>query len=110
MRRSLALLCVTAAIGGGLTAAAPSSAAPSPAAPASRPSSAPAVDGELLVGYVAGAEPAARDRARSRASVRLAERLVKGSGARAEVERVQLPAGRAREQAIAELQADPAVA
>ncbi|MCW2622408.1 MAG: peptidase, partial [Frankiales bacterium] len=40
----------------------------------------------------------------------LAERLVKGSGARAEVERVQLPAGKAREQAIAELQADPAVA
>ena len=110
MRRPLALLCVTAALGGGLAAASPSAAAPSPAAPASRPSSAPAVEGEVLVGYVAGAEPAARDRARGRASARLAERLVKGSGSRAEVERVQLPAGKAREQAIAELKADPAVA
>jgi len=110
VRRPLALLCVTAALGGGLAAASPSSAAPSPAAPPSRPAPAPAVDGELLVGYVAGAAPAARERARGRASARLAERLVAGGAGRAEVERVQLPAGKAREQALAELRADPAVA
>ena len=107
MRRPLVLLCITAVVGGGLAAASPSAAAPSPA---SLSPQAPAVEGELLVGYVAGAAPAERDRARGRASARLAERLVKGAGARAEVERVALPAGRSRDQAVRELQADPAVA
>jgi subtilisin family serine protease len=65
---------------------------------------------ELLVSYVRGASPAARDKARGRAAAKLADRVVKGTGVRAEVELVRLPRGSDRSRAARELQADPAVA
>ena len=109
MRRSLALLTATVVVGGGFAAAAaPSSATPAAAHPVAG-QAAPAVDGELLVGYVTGAQPAERERARGRAGARLTEKVVKDSRGRGAVERVSLPSGKAREQAIRELESDPSV-
>ena len=110
MRRPISLLCAIALGLTGLTGlalTAPASAAPVPQASSA---AAAAVPGELIVGYVAGASAVQRERARGRASARFAERLVAAATDRAEVEIVRLPAGKARAQAIAELQSDPAVA
>jgi subtilisin family serine protease len=65
---------------------------------------------ELVVGYVAGATPAAQERARGRAGAVRAERVVAARADRAEVELVRLPAGKARDAAVRELESDPAVA
>ena len=69
-----------------------------------------AVPDELVVGYVAGATTDQRERARGRAAARFAERVVAAKSDRTEVELVRLPQGTNRDQAIAELQSDPAVA
>ncbi|MEO7260054.1 MAG: S8 family peptidase [Jatrophihabitantaceae bacterium] len=68
------------------------------------------VANELLVGYVNGSAAVDRDRARGRAAAQLAERVVRGAGARAEVELVRLPAGADQARAIQALKADPSVA
>jgi subtilisin family serine protease len=89
----------------------PSHAAPAASATtASSNAAAKSVANELLVGYVAGAAATDRARARDRAAARLAERVVPGSAARAEVELVRLPAGSDQARAIQALKADPAVA
>jgi subtilisin family serine protease len=107
VRRSLAVLC-TATLGlTGLGVAAPAGAAPAPQASSS---AAAAVPDELLVGYEAGATTAERERARSRASAQRQERVVAAGADRTEVELVRIPQGKDREQAIAELESDPAVA
>ena len=105
MHRPTALLCLAAVSATGLALAAPAGAAPAPAA-----SAAAAVPGELVVGYVAGAGPAERERARGRAAAVRAERVVPAQAGRAEVELVRLPAGKDRGAAIRQLEADPAVA
>ncbi len=107
MRRPSSLLCVAAL---GLTGFATLS--PATAAPAAQSSStaAAAVPDELLVGYVAGATDADRERARSRAAAQAQERVVAAGADRLEVELVRLPRGKDRDQAVAELQSDPAVA
>jgi subtilisin family serine protease len=64
----------------------------------------------VLVGYVNGAAASDRARARGKASAQLADRVVKGSSARAEVELLRLPAGADRARAMQQLKADPAVA
>ncbi len=104
---SLVLLCATA-----LTAAGPVVSAPAAAGTPARPGHAApdAVEGELLVGYSPGAAPAALERARGRAAAVLADRVVRGQGARGEVELVRLPQGASRERAAAALRSDPAVA
>ncbi|CAA9408334.1 MAG: Serine protease, subtilase family [uncultured Propionibacteriaceae bacterium] len=116
MRRSLPFIRIATV---GLAATALSVLGPGAAAvPVGNPAHAttPAVVGqqaaadELLVGYVSGAGEAERERARGRAAARLAERVVRGSGARAEVELVRLPAGADRARAVRDLKADPAVA
>jgi PKD repeat protein len=110
VRRRLSLLCVAAVAAAGVSAA---TVAPATAAPSERGSSAnapAAVPGELLVGYVAGATASERGRARGRASAQFAERVVAAQADRTEVELVRLPQGKSREQAIAELRSDPAVA
>jgi subtilisin family serine protease len=90
---------------------APGNAATPAAQPGASAASGPrAVANELLVGYVAGATVADRARARDRAAARLAERVVPGAAARAEVELVRLPAGTDQAHAIRSLKADPAVA
>ncbi len=78
---------------------------PAPAAGGAR-----AAADELLVSYVPGAQPADRARARGRAVGRLVERVVPGSGGRAQVELVRLNPGSDRSRAVRELEADPAVA
>ena len=111
MRRPISLLCATALGLTGLTGlalTAPASAAPAPQA--SSAAAAAAVPGELIVGYVAGATASQRASARGRASASFAERVVAAATNRAEVEIVRLQAGKARAQAIAELESDPAVA
>ena len=75
----------------------------------SAPAAQEAVPGELLVGYVAGTSPEQRSRARGRASAALAERVVVAGAGRGEVERVRVPAGKAQDQAIREIESDPAV-
>ena len=107
MPRPTALLCIAALSASGLALAAPAVAAPAP--PASPVAHAAAPD-ELVVGYVAGATPAAQDRARGRAAAVRAERVVLARADRAEVELVKLPPGKARAAAIRELESDPAVA
>ena len=107
MHRPTVLLCLAALSASGLALAAPAGAAPAPVA---SPSAAAAAPDELVVGYVAGASPAAQDRARGRAGAVRAERVVPARADRAEVELVRLPPGKAREAAIRELASDPAVA
>ncbi len=105
--RSLALLCLTALALSGLAVGGPASAAPAAQA---GPIAAQAVPDELVVGYVAGATAEQRERARGRASAQRAERVVAAQADRTEVELVRLPQGKNRDQAVAELQSDPAVA
>ena len=108
MRRSLALLAVTALGASGLAVTAPAAAAPAPQASSAAAAAAPA--DELVVGYVPGTTPAERERARGRAAAALAERVVAAASDRTEVELVRLPQGKARDRAVAELLGDPAVA
>ena len=108
MHRPSALLCLAALSASGLALAAPAVAAPAPAA--SPVAAAAAAPDELVVGYVAGASPAAQERARGRAGAARVERVVPARADRAEVELVRLPAGKAREAAVRELESDPAVA
>lgn len=107
MRRALSLLCLAAVSATGIAVAGPAVAAP---APGSEPAESAAVADELVVGYVVGAEPSSQDRARGRAAAKSAKRVVAARGDRAEVELVQLPRGKDRKQAIADLESDPAVA
>jgi hypothetical protein len=107
VRRTLALACA-AAVGLVPALAGPAPAAAAPAAAASSSHAAPA--DQLVVGYAAGASDAARERARGRAGAVRVERVVAARADRAEVELVRLPQGKARDRAIAELEADPAVA
>ena len=107
MRRPLALLAASALGLGGLAAGSPAAAAPAPQASPTAAAAAPA--DELVVGYVAGASADQRARARGLASAHLAERVVAAAADRAEVELVRLPQGKNRDQAIVELQSDPAV-
>jgi subtilisin family serine protease len=112
MRRSLPFLCAATMALSAFAVSVPGNAA----TPAAQPAAASATSGhqsvanELLVGYVAGANAADRSRARDRAAARLAERVVPGAAARAEVELVRLPAGADQARAIRSLKADPAVA
>ena len=109
MRRSLSLLCAASLGISGLAAA---GTAPASAAPADQANTraAEAVPDELLVGYVRGASSADRERARGRASAQRVERVVAAASDRNEVELVRIPSGANRDQAIADLQNDPAVA
>ncbi len=107
MRRPLALFCAAALGVTGVALTAPAQAAPSPQASSAAAAAAP---DELVVGYVVGASPEQRSRARGRASAQLAERVVQAAADRTEVELVRLPQGKNRDQAAAELQSDPAVA
>jgi len=107
VRRPLSLLCLAALSATGIAVAGPAAAAPAPKA---APAEAAAVADELVVGYVVGAQPSSRDRARGRAAAKLEKRVVAARGNRAEVELVHLPQGKDRKRAIAELQSDPAVA
>jgi len=107
VRRPLSLLCVTAL---GLTGLALTTPASAVTAPQASSTAAPAVPDELIVGYVPGASAVQRERARGRASARLAERLVAAATDRTEVEIVRLPQGKNRDQALAQLESDPAVA
>jgi subtilisin family serine protease len=107
MRRALALLSVAALGAAGLAISTPAAAAPAEQASST---ALEAVAGDLLVGYVEGASPAARERARGRAAAQLEEQVVAAAAGRATVELVRLPSSKSRDEAIAELQADPAVA
>ena len=107
MRRPLVLLCTAALAAGGLALSAPAGAAPAPQASST---AAAAVPDELLVGYVAGATAADRDRARGRVLAQRQERVVAAAADRTEVELVRLPSGRDRDAAVRELESDPAVA
>src|SRR5688500_10163790 len=107
MRRTVALLSAAVLGAAGLAFAAPTSAAPTEHAAATAHE---AVPGELLVGYVEGASGADRERARGRASAQLEEHVVSAAAGRAAVELVRLPGGKNRDQAIAELESDSAVA
>ena len=110
MRHPLSLLCAAALTLSGLGVVGTAAAAPAPQpSPGAGPNAAQAVPDELVVGYVSGASAAQRDRARGRASARLAQRVVAAAGDRVEVELVRLPQGKSRSQAIAALQSDPAV-
>ncbi|MEX2290393.1 MAG: S8 family serine peptidase [Mycobacteriales bacterium] len=106
MRRPLSLLCIAALAATGLAVSGPAVAAPPP--PAGQ--AAAAVPDELLVGYVAGANAQDRERARSRAGAQRQEQVVQAGADRTAVELVRLPRGKDREQAIGELESDPAVA
>ena len=108
VHRPSALLCLAALTATGLALAPPAGAAPAPA-PRSAATAA-AVPGELVVGYVAGASAADRDRARTRADAARAERVVRAQADRGEVELVRLAAGKDSSAAIQQLEADPAVA
>ena len=107
MRRPLTLLCAAALALTGSALTAPAQAAPAPAASSTAAAAAP---DELVIGYVAGATATERSRARARASAAFAERVVAAAADRREVELVRLPQGKNRDQAVAELQSDPAVA
>jgi subtilisin family serine protease len=107
VHRPTALLALAALSASGLALATPAVAAPAPGA---SPVAHAAAPDELVVGYVAGATPAAQARARARAGAVRAERVVPARADRAEVELVRLPAGKAREAAVRELESDPAVA
>lgn len=107
MRRCLSLLCATALGAAGLAVSAPAVAAPAPEASST---AAAAVPDELVVGYVAGASSSDRERARGRAAAQRQEQVVAARADRAEVELVRIPRGKDRDQAIAELESDPAVA
>ena len=109
MRRSLPLLCAATMALSAFAVSVPGNAATPAAAPAST-TARQSVANELLVGYVNGATSTDRARARDRAAARLAERVVPGAAARAEVELVRLPAGADQARAIRSLKADPAVA
>jgi len=111
VHRPTVLLCLAALSASGLALAAPAVAAPAPAAgpPAAGQGASAAAPDELVVGYVAGASPAAQERARGRAGAVRAERVVPARADRAEVELVTLPAGKARDAAVRELESDPAV-
>lgn len=107
MRPRLALL--TAATVGSAVMVLPPAAIATPAGDGS--GTAPeAVAGDLLVGYDVGATTTDRAHGRDRAHARFAEQVVRGSADRREVELVRLPAGADPEQAIAQLESDPAVA
>ena len=110
MHRPSVLLCAATLGLSGLVAVTPATATAAPAPPASSTATAAAPADELVVGYVAGATPAERSRARGRASASFAERVVAAAADRTEVELVRLPQGKNRDQAVAELQSDPAVA
>src|SRR5680860_1083486 len=107
MRYPVSMLCAVALTLSGLGAVGTAAAAPAPHASTMATQ---AVPDELVVGYVAGASADHRARARGRASARLAGRIVAAAADRAEVELVRLPQGKNRDQAVAELQSDPAVA
>lgn len=107
MRYPLSILCAAALTLSGLGVVGTAAAAPAPQA---SPTAAQAVPDELVVGYVAGASAAQRERARGHASARFAERIVAAAADRTEVELVRLPHGMNRDQAVAQLQSDPAVA
>jgi len=107
VRHPLSLLCTVALALSGLGAVATTAAATP--APQSSPNAARSVADELVVGYVTGATASQRERARGRASARLSERVVAAAGNRKEVELVRLPQGKNRDQAVAELEGDPAV-
>ena len=107
MRRPLSLLCVAALGLTGLATLTPATAAP---AVQSSQTAAAAAEGELLVGFVAGATAEDRQRARSRASAQRQDTVVAAGADRNEVELVRLPQGKDRDRAIAELESDPAVA
>ena len=109
MHRPSVLLCAATLGLSGLVAVTPATATAAPAPQASAASAAAPAD-ELVVGYAAGATPAEHSRARGRASASFAERVVAASADRTEVELVRLPQGKDRDQAVAELQSDPAVA
>lgn len=104
MRRGLSLLCAAALGATGLAVATPASATPEARSGTS------AVPDQLVVGYVEGATTSDRERARGRAAAQREERVVAAGAARREVELVRLPRGKSADQAIAELQSDPAVA
>ncbi len=112
MRRSIYRAATVAACAAALSvpalAATAAPGTPHSAAPAAASHS--SVADELLVGYVAGTAATDRAQARDRAGARLAERVVPGSAARAEVELVRLPSGTDRGRAIQALKSDPAVA
>jgi subtilisin family serine protease len=107
VRRSMSILSVVAVAVAGL-AAGP---LPATAAPASQAhgTAAAAVPDELLVGYAPGTRPGERERARRRADAQRQERVVAGAADRREVELVRLPPGKDRDEAIAQLESDPAV-
>ena len=107
MRRPLSLLCAAALGVGGLMHLPAASASPDPHASST---AAAAVPGELLVGYVDGATSDDRARARGRAGAEARDEVVQDRADRNAVELVRLPQGKDRDQAVAELESDPAVA
>jgi len=109
VRRPLTVLCLTALVATPAVLALPATAAPK--APVGKGAvAAPAVADELVVGYVAGAAPAERERARGRAAGKKKESVVAAEAGAREVELVAVPAGADLSTAIAQLEADPAVA
>ena len=104
---AVALSTSALSIPGSWAAAAP---ADSTAPPEPAQLTASAVPGELVVSYRSGAARPQRDRARGKAAAALADRVVPGTGARAEVEVVRLKGGSDRARAMRALKADPAVA
>ena len=108
MRPAPVLACTLALALSGLALATPASAAPEPGA--ARSTSPTASPDELVVGYVSGAGPADRERARGRAAAALEGRIVADAADRDEVELVRLPQGASRDRAVAALRSDPAVA
>jgi subtilisin family serine protease len=106
MRRQLTVLCLSTLVAAPAALALPATAAPKADRAAA---AAPSVPGELVVGYVEGASPVERDRARSRAAGKKKERVVAARGATSEVEVVEVPVGDL-DIAITQLEADPAVA
>ncbi|MCU1691981.1 MAG: Peptidase [Frankiales bacterium] len=108
MSRPLRLL-LALSLGLPAVAVAATSAAAAPLPSRASDSAAEAVPDELLVGYVAGAGEAAKQRARGRAAATPVEQVVPAGADRTEVELVRLPAGKDRGQAVAALQSDPAV-
>jgi subtilisin family serine protease len=107
VRRQLTVLCLSAMIATPAALALPASAAPRADAGAAQ---APSVPGELLVGYVEGASPVERERARGRVKAGKKDRVVAARAGTAEVELVAVPATADLDAAIAQLEADPAVA
>ena len=106
-RRPLTVLCLTALVAAPTALALPATAAPK----ADRGAvAAPAVPGELVVGYVEGASPVEKERARKRAGGKKKEQVVAVEASAPEVEVVAVTSGADLDAAIAELEADPAVA